>query len=157
MRELSAKDAWRAVLGELQLQLPRPTFETWLKPTEGVSYDEQYFIVQVPTPFAVAWLERRMYQAIQKTVEKITHRSLEIQFQVKASATLPAEEPLDSPAPIPLYEGGDALEGAAIAEHSPATPRQTYPWILRSSDPRQEGRLVLRLVNTRNSIEHRNH
>jgi len=85
MNEVTSKEVWRAVLGELQLQLPRPTFETWLKQTEGISCDGQSFVVEVPTAFTVAWLERRMYQSIQKTVEKVTKQSLEIHFQVKDS------------------------------------------------------------------------
>ena len=83
MIEQSTREIWRAVLGELQLQLPRSAFETWLKQTEGVSYDDQRFVVEAPTPFAVAWLERRMYSAIQKTVEKVTQRPLDVHFQVK--------------------------------------------------------------------------
>ena len=87
MREPTTKEVWKAVLGELQLQLPRPTFETWLKQTEGVSCDGQSLVVEVPTPFAVAWLERRMYQSIQKTVEKITQQPLDVHFQVKRGTT----------------------------------------------------------------------
>ena len=90
MREPTTREVWRAVLGELQLQLPRPTFETWLKQTEGISCDGRSFVVEVPTPFAVAWLERRMYQSIQKTVEKITHQPLDIQFQVKNGSSYQA-------------------------------------------------------------------
>lgn len=86
MREPTSKEVWKAVLGELQLQLPRPIFETWLKQTEGVSCDDQSLLVEVPTPFAVAWLERRMYQSIQKTLEKVSHRSLDVQFQVRNGA-----------------------------------------------------------------------
>jgi len=85
MNEVTSKEVWRGVLGELQLQLPRATFETWLKQTEGVSCDGQSFVVEVPTAFTVAWLERRMYQSIQKTVEKVAKKSLEIHFQVKDS------------------------------------------------------------------------
>ena len=106
MTELSTRDAWRAVLGELQLQMPRPAFETWLRQTEGVSYDDQQFIVEAPTPFAVAWLERRMYQAIQKTVEKVVHRPLEVQFQVRGGESIssvrvtnPADQLLEADAP----------------------------------------------------------
>ena len=87
MKEPTTREVWRAVLGELQLQLPRPTFETWLKQTEGISCDGSSFVVEVPTPFAVAWLERRMYQSIQKTVEKITHQPMDIQFQVRNGAS----------------------------------------------------------------------
>ena len=90
MTELSSKAVWRAVLGELELQLPRPTFETWLKQTEGVSSNDSSFVVEVPTPFAVAWLERRMYQTIQRTVERVTQRPLEVQFQVKTADSIPS-------------------------------------------------------------------
>ena len=89
MSEMGAREVWRAVLGELQLQLTRATFETWLKHTEGVHRDDQSFVVEVPTPFAVAWLERRMYQSIQATLEKITKRPLDVQFQVRTEAQLP--------------------------------------------------------------------
>ena len=106
MTELSTRDAWRAVLGELQLQMPRPAFETWLSQTEGVSYDDHQFVVEAPTPFAVAWLERRMYQAIQRTVEKVVRRPLEVQFQVRggevissALAANPANQLLEADAP----------------------------------------------------------
>jgi chromosomal replication initiator protein len=90
--EQSASDVWRAVLGELQLQLPRPTFDTWLKRTEAITYDNHNFVVAVPTTFAVAWLERRMYQAIQKAVERVAHCSLDIQFQVMAMEAQPVTE-----------------------------------------------------------------
>jgi chromosomal replication initiator protein len=83
MKEQSTREIWKAVLGELQLQLPRPTFETWLKQTDGVSYDEHQFVVEAPTPFAVAWLERRMYNVIQKTVEKVTEQPLDVLFRVR--------------------------------------------------------------------------
>ena len=89
MTELSTREVWRAVLGELELQLPRPTFETWLKQTEGISSNDSSFVVEVPTPFAVAWLERRMYQTIQRTVERVTQRPLEVQFQVKTAESMP--------------------------------------------------------------------
>jgi chromosomal replication initiator protein len=59
----------------------------------GISYDDRSFVVEVPTPFAVAWLERRMYQSIQKTVEKVTRLPLDIQFQVKTGAAAHFSEP----------------------------------------------------------------
>ena len=89
----SSRDLWRAVLGELEIQLPRPTFETWLKKTEGVSHDEHQFVVAVPTAFAVTWLERRMYQAIHKAVEKVAQRPLDIEFRVDISDSSEPDAP----------------------------------------------------------------
>lgn len=72
------------MLGDLQMQLPRPTFETWLKSTEGVADDGQSFIVEAPTPFAVEWLERRMFHALQRTLEKVADRPLQLQLRVRS-------------------------------------------------------------------------
>ena len=76
-----ADQIWRRALDHLKEQVPKPTFETWLAQTCGVVWDDRRFVVDVPTPFAIAWLERRLYQDIQKTIEKITGNLLDIQFQ----------------------------------------------------------------------------
>ena len=122
MNEQSTREIWKAVLGELQLQLPRPTFETWLKNTDGVSYDEHQFVVEAPTPFAVAWLERRMYNAIQKTVEKVTERPLDVVFRVRqgheaenGSVTLTGQT-------LELESGGPESGENDTAVKSPAQP-----------------------------------
>ena len=80
-----AEQLWRAVLGDLQMQLPRPTFETWLKPTVGVAIetgDGDVFIVRCPTAFAAQWLERRMFQALQRTLEKVAGSTMELRLTV---------------------------------------------------------------------------
>ena len=100
MSESTPREVWRAVLGDLQLQLPRPTFETWLKPTNGVTYDDHTFVVEAPNPFAVEWLERRMYHALQKTLHKISGREFELQLRVKTAGSFYAVDPA-VPAPEP--------------------------------------------------------
>ena len=76
-----ARSLWGAVLADLQLQLPRPTFETWLKSTAGVAFQGERFIVVAPTPFAVESLERRMFHALQSTLERVAGRGLQLQLQ----------------------------------------------------------------------------
>ena len=96
------------MLGDLQVQLPRPTFETWLKPTEGVADNGQVFIVEVPTPFAVEWLEKRMFHALQRTLEKVSGQSLQLQLRVRSEgipyaverATLPSGVPKEANQPL---------------------------------------------------------
>jgi len=92
MSESTAREVWRAVLGDLQLQLPRPTFETWLKPTEGVAYDDHVFVVEAPNSFAVEWLERRIYHALQKTLKKVSGREFELRLKVKSEGDFYAVE-----------------------------------------------------------------
>ena len=57
------------MLADLQLKLPRPTFETWLKRTAGAAFQGDRFIVVAPTPFAVEWLEQRMFHALQSALK----------------------------------------------------------------------------------------
>ena len=45
MTTQQAKEVWQAALGELQLQLTRPSFETWLKDTVGLGHHDCEFIV----------------------------------------------------------------------------------------------------------------
>ena len=66
------------------MQLPRPTFETWLKSTEGVADDGEVFVVEVPTAFAVEWLEKRMFHSLQRTLEKVAGHPMQLQLQVRA-------------------------------------------------------------------------
>ena len=76
-----ARSLWAAVLADLQLQLPRPTFETWLKPTAGVAFQEDRFIVVARTPFAAEWLKKRMFHALQSALERAAGRGLQLQLQ----------------------------------------------------------------------------
>ena len=76
-----ARSLWAAVLADLQLKLPRPTFETWLKPTAGAAFQGDRFIVVAPTPFAVEWLQQRMFHALQSALERAAGRGLELQLQ----------------------------------------------------------------------------
>ena len=82
MTELHAAEVWRAVLGDLQLQVSRPVFETWLKDTEAISFSDDLLCVGVSTPFAIEWLERRMYQTIVATARRVLGHTVDVRFQV---------------------------------------------------------------------------
>ncbi|MGD0766013.1 MAG: DnaA N-terminal domain-containing protein, partial [Dehalococcoidia bacterium] len=56
MQERSAKALWQAALGQLQLQVTRPNYETWLRDTSGLNLDDGVFTIGVPTDFIAEWL-----------------------------------------------------------------------------------------------------
>ena len=86
-----AADIWRAVLGDLTTILPRPTVETWLKGTRGVAWQGDQFIVDVPTAFGVEWLENRLFRLLQRTLDKVAKRPLQLQLQVRESGGVNAD------------------------------------------------------------------
>ena len=73
-------------MGDLQLQVEKAIYDTWLKDTEGISITDDVLRVGVPTTFAVEWLERRMYHLIHETVQKVAGHPMEVRFQVGSAA-----------------------------------------------------------------------
>ncbi len=83
---------WHSVLGNLQLQVPRPSFDTWLKDTVGFPGEDGSFVVCTPSPFVAEMLERRMYCLIGDALEKITGARPQVRFTVAYS---PADSNVD--------------------------------------------------------------
>ena len=78
-----ARRVWSDVLEVLERQAPRSTFETWLRPTEGVAMDDSLFVVEAPTPFAVSWLERRIFHALQSALERVLNRPAHLVIRLR--------------------------------------------------------------------------
>ena len=100
---------WAAVLGQLQMQVTKPNFDTWLKHTSGLAYSDGEFVVGTPNAFVAEMLEQRMYSLIAQTVEGVVEAEVEVRFAVESAWAEPSEqavEPVDS-----RFRGNDGLEG----------------------------------------------
>ena len=81
----NAQQIWSAALGQLQLEIPRPNYETWLKPTSTVSLIDDTLTISTPSPFAAEMLEKRLSGTILRTVSRVAGRKLEVRFKVQGS------------------------------------------------------------------------
>lgn len=88
---------WQAAQGELQLQLTRATYETWVKDSYGLSYEDGSLIVAVENPYAKEWLENRLLGTIKRTLSGIMGRTVEVRFTVRPRETPPESPLLKSP------------------------------------------------------------
>jgi len=79
---MKADEIWQAALGELQLEMTRATFETWVKPTSLMSYEDGRFAVAVPNAYAQEWLQNRLLSTVKRVLTGITGRSVEVKFVV---------------------------------------------------------------------------
>ncbi|MSQ31664.1 MAG: chromosomal replication initiator protein DnaA [Dehalococcoidia bacterium] len=80
---------WEAALGELQLQVNRASFNTFLKGTKGVHLTHEVFTIHVEKAFAAEWLEKRMRPLIEKTIAGILQQQVEVRFKVGTEESLP--------------------------------------------------------------------
>lgn len=99
---------WDAALGELQLQVARPAFETWLKDTQGLAYSDGVFSVGAPNAFISEMLEQRMYPLIERALERVCGEAVSVQFRVAI--------PGDDAAQPDAQAGGD--DAAHADEHA---------------------------------------
>ena len=82
MRTRPAEQIWETTLGELQLQVSRANYDTWLKDTVGLAYEGNRFLIGTPSPFATEWLEQRLYSLVKRTLMGILGHEIEVRFQL---------------------------------------------------------------------------
>ena len=80
-----AQKQWQAVLGELQLQMTRATFDTWLRGSEVIAFDEGLFTVYVRHAYAVDWLENRLMHLIRRTLRRRAGAEADVLFTARTA------------------------------------------------------------------------
>ncbi len=80
---MKPEEVWQATIGELQLKMTKATFDTWLRGTTFLGYEDGTFVIGVPTAFAKDWLENRLLGLIKRTASSIMGRTVEIHFVVQ--------------------------------------------------------------------------
>ncbi len=49
---MKAEQYWEAALGQLQLDMPRASFDTWVRDSELLAYEDGSFIIGVQNGYA---------------------------------------------------------------------------------------------------------
>jgi len=78
----SAQEIWEAALGELQIQVSKSNYKTWMEKTVGLSYENGQFVIEVPNTFVAEYLANNQRSLIEKTLIGITHQRTEAVFYV---------------------------------------------------------------------------
>ena len=123
---MDAKRIWQAALGELQLQLTKATFDTWLKDTVGLACEDGAFVVGVRNGYAKDWLENRLYTHIARTLASIVRRTVEVRFAVLNQPAAPAEDDRVFTTPEPASYRTARADGEAGRQPSMLNPRYTF-------------------------------
>jgi len=79
---MQAEQVWQATLGQLQLEMSKGTFETWVRDTTLLAYEDGACIVGVPNAYAKDWLENRLLSTVKRILVSILGRTVEVRFVV---------------------------------------------------------------------------
>lgn len=114
---MKGEKAWQAAVGQLQLDMPKAAFDTWISNTEFISYEDGYFIIGAPNAYARDWLENRLTSTATRLLTGLMNRTVQINFIVWQ-------------APAELVENRESLEEeepfASISFNTTLNPRYTF-------------------------------
>ncbi len=79
---MNAEQAWQSVLGQLQMEMPRASFDSWVRDTKAASFEEGVMTITTRNAYARDWLESRLASTVQRLLVGILNQSVLVQFVV---------------------------------------------------------------------------
>jgi hypothetical protein len=82
---------WQAALSELELQMTKATFNTWLRPARLLAWESSgdgngnattRIVLGTPNEYIKDWLENRLHIPIRRTLSGIAGNAVEVEFEV---------------------------------------------------------------------------
>ena len=102
---MKSVDAWRAAYNQLELQLDRATFDTWVRPAKFLRHKDECFTIEVHNEMAQEMLQHRLYRNIRRVLSSVCGYNARIEFVV--AGMNPAESvsaSIESPLDLPLFQ-----------------------------------------------------
>jgi chromosomal replication initiator protein len=123
---MKAEQAWQSVLGQLQTEMPKASYDTWVRDTQVLSYDDGLLTIGVDNAYARDWLESRLASTVNRLLVGVMNRSVEVKFIVSSGIVSPesvedhllGELTQESDLPSPILVTSD--------RHPVLNPRYTF-------------------------------
>ena len=77
---MKAKQAWQAAVGQLQVEMPKAAFDTWVRNAELITYEDGSFVIGVPNAYARDWLHSRLSSTVRRLLTGIMNRTVSVRF-----------------------------------------------------------------------------
>lgn len=93
---MNFEQAWQSILGQLQMEMPRASFDTWVRDTRALSLEDGTITVGVRNAYARDWLENRLASTINRLLVGILNDSVVVNFVVADQNDNVVEDDVDS-------------------------------------------------------------
>ncbi|MCQ3937919.1 MAG: chromosomal replication initiator protein DnaA [Chloroflexi bacterium] len=100
---MNAEQAWQSVIAQLQMDMPRASFDTWVRDTRPVGYENGILTISVRNAYARDWLESRLATTVNRLLIEILNSKVSVHFIVSQSEETASSADLEtSPASIEI-------------------------------------------------------
>jgi chromosomal replication initiator protein len=79
---MDSQSAWQATVGQLQMEMSKASFDTWVRSTEFVSCSDHCLTIGVPNAYARDWLEKRLSSTVNRILSNLLESPHEVNFVV---------------------------------------------------------------------------
>ena len=80
--EFSPEKAWQAAIANLEMDMSRAAFNTWVKPTHLVDFSDDTFVIGCINAYGREWLENRLTTTLQRFLMGVMNRGVKVRFVV---------------------------------------------------------------------------
>ena len=104
---MNAQQAWQATIGQLQMELSKASFDTWVKNTQLISFEDASgtFALGAGNAYACDWLDSRLKSTVVNKLSGMMARQVNVEFKVWAAPQVDLEEETVSiPRPAPIVK-----------------------------------------------------
>jgi chromosomal replication initiator protein len=119
---MNAEQAWQSVIGQLQTEMSRASFDTWVRDTIMLSYDDGVMTIAVRNAYARDWLENRLLSTTARLLAGMMNRVVDVRFVVANGRDAVDDDE--------LAEVGETVDGAlplvAKQRNPTLNPRYTF-------------------------------
>jgi chromosomal replication initiator protein len=88
---MNSQQAWQATLGQLQIEMSKAAFDTWVRDAEFISHEDNTLIIGVQNAYARDWLESRLSSTVARMMTGLTGQPQTVRFVVWHKDTEEAE------------------------------------------------------------------
>jgi len=116
---MNAEQAWQSALGQLQMQMSKASFDTWVRDTRFVSSDSDTITISVQNAYARDWLESRLSSTIIRLLTGLLGKPHQVKFVVGNY-----DQPVEPE--VPAVEMREQAPERESSGRVPINPRYTF-------------------------------
>jgi len=79
---MNHQQAWESVLKQLQKEMPRASFNSWVRDTQSLSFEDGVFTVAAQNAYSCDWLESRLENKVTRLLSGILNQKVKVAFAV---------------------------------------------------------------------------
>ena len=74
------EEAWQSAIGEIEINVGRGSYMTWIKSARLVTYEDGQFVIGVPNGYIKEWMEHRMLGQFKRVLAERMGRGVDVTF-----------------------------------------------------------------------------